>query len=230
MLKSADNATTRAKKLLSQYNDACKSLDPNFKYIKFDDIKSLEDCPFWDADITTEEIDFCALRQYMNKMRAIEELDLLEEEEIQFKLYALQRCQQLAAAINNETRGDGYKNLIARKLPAAEKLFTKVYNVSWQDYCNSQTQQQQKQQQLSPDEAHSYADNGNSGDDEGRDDKGEEEEEEEEEACPEDSLMVSFADLIMGMMGTENGEDVEVLQRELGIQEDIEADSMPTEE
>ncbi|KAI7846630.1 hypothetical protein BDC45DRAFT_88333 [Circinella umbellata] len=76
IIRSANNATAKAKKILNDYNNACKELDPNFHDVVFNDIKSLES-PFWDYD-TSSRLNFGALREYSRQLRADEEIRLLE--------------------------------------------------------------------------------------------------------------------------------------------------------
>ena len=77
IIRSVNNATTKAKKILTEYNKACKQLDPNFVEILFNDIKSLENNIFWDY-ATGDIIDFDILREFMRKQRAYEEIKLLK--------------------------------------------------------------------------------------------------------------------------------------------------------
>ncbi|KAI9488187.1 hypothetical protein BDB00DRAFT_877738 [Zychaea mexicana] len=170
MINSVHNATARAKTALNNYNKACKSLDLTFQDVKYDDIKSLDDSTFWDPGTATD-INFRALRQYMNVQLATEVLVLLMDKEEQLKLRAKQMQTDASSSRRRETRG-------------------RLKKVLEQDV--------------------------------------EEEDEDIEEECPEDRLMISFADIIMGIVRAESGEEsIEDLLHELKIQNNVDANDVP---
>ncbi|KAI9492978.1 hypothetical protein BDB00DRAFT_872837 [Zychaea mexicana] len=170
-----------------------KALNPSFQEVKSNDIKSFDNSSFWEPDAITD-VDFRALRQFMNVERATEEL-------------LLYRCKRIYRALEEEKRGEAYQNLISRKLPAAEKLYKKVHGHSRQYY----QQQHEQEEPLVLERIENDA-----------------EEDDEEEECPEDRLMISFADIIMRLMLAQSGqENVEDLQRELGIHENFDTNDVP---
>ncbi|KAG2218865.1 hypothetical protein INT45_011289 [Circinella minor] len=124
IIRSANNATAKAKKILNDYNNACKGLDPNFPDMVFNEIKSLEST-FWEYD-TSSRLDFGALREYSRQLRADEEIRLLEDEARELNSYATRRCRRLLKAKETEERGVAYECLIERKLADAKKQFYKI--------------------------------------------------------------------------------------------------------
>ncbi|KAI7856125.1 hypothetical protein BDC45DRAFT_567627 [Circinella umbellata] len=124
IIRSANNATAKAKKILNDYNNACKELDPNFPDVVFNEIKSLES-PFWEYD-TSSRLDFGTLREYSRQLRADEEMELLKDEARELSSYATRRCRRLLKAKETEERGAAYKCLIEHKLADAKTFFYKV--------------------------------------------------------------------------------------------------------
>ncbi|KAG2210728.1 hypothetical protein INT45_001534, partial [Circinella minor] len=114
-----------AKKHLESYNEASRVLrEPEITWEKICNPAA----PFWERTIMQKEFDI--LREIMNKRRAEEELQLVEDELLRLKNYANSRCRALELGIIQESRGNGWRQLLFDYLDEAELLWSSV-NEGW---------------------------------------------------------------------------------------------------
>ncbi|KAI8138884.1 hypothetical protein BJV82DRAFT_629151 [Fennellomyces sp. T-0311] len=114
----------KAKPLLKRYDDIDEELTGERVNRKYEKIIDLKDS-FWVT--SSAGLDFRALRAYMNKCRAEEELIVLEKEERRVRNYSKQRCESLEIAIMNNDRSAGEKILLYHRLLDAELLYRKAH-------------------------------------------------------------------------------------------------------
>ncbi|KAI9264239.1 hypothetical protein BDA99DRAFT_559522 [Phascolomyces articulosus] len=82
--------------------------------VRFDVVCDLKH-PFWN-DFQLDDIDFSMLKEYMDKMRAEEELVMLDEESINLGEYLAQRIRLFQDAVYSSNTDPGYKAIINRQL------------------------------------------------------------------------------------------------------------------